>query len=114
MVYHETINSIEDEINIMHPLSYVASKANNGVLYFHQAIKAEDADDFRKAMGKEIKSFKDADIFELMLLQDKPQHKTLIPFVWSLKRKRNPMGELIKLKARLCVHGGKQIQGIDF
>ena len=52
----------------MHPLSCIASKANNDVLYFHEAMKAEDANDFRKAMGKEIKSFKDADIFKLMLL----------------------------------------------
>ena len=54
---------------------------NNDILYFHQAVKAKDADDFRKAIGSEIKSFRDADIFELILLQSKSQHKSLIPFV---------------------------------
>ena len=55
MAHHETINSIENETNVMHPLSHIASKANNDALYFHQAMKADDADDFRKAIGKEVK-----------------------------------------------------------
>ena len=114
MIYYETINYIGDKLNIIHPLSYIASKVNNDILYFYQAIKAEDADDFRKAMRKEIKSFRDADIFELIPLQNKPQHKSLILFVWLFKRKRNLMGELIKYKARLYAYGGKQVQGIDF
>ena len=87
MAHHETINSIENEINAMHPLSHVVSKANNDVLFLHQAMKADDADDFRKAMGKEVKSFKDANTFGLVPLQNKPQHAFLIPFVWSFKRK---------------------------
>ena len=65
-------------------------------------------------MKKEINSFKDEKIFELMLLNKKPAHKSLIPFVWSFKRKRNPIGELIKHKAHLCVDGGKQIKGMDY
>ena len=92
----------------------MASKANNDVLYYHQAMKADDADEFRKAMKKEIDSFNEEKIFELIPISKKPDHKSLIPFVWSFKRKRNPMGELIKHKARLCVYGGKQVQGIDF
>ena len=115
MDYHQEIHSLADNtFNNLHPLSFMASKANNDVLYYHQAMKADDADEFRKAMKKEINSFKDEKIFELMLLNKKPAHKSLIPFVWSFKRKRNPIGELIKHKARLCVHGGKQIKGVDY
>ena len=32
--------------------------------------------------------------------------------VWSMKRKRNPLGEAVKYKARLCAHGGQTMQGI--
>ena len=99
IAYHEAINTVDDDLNDMYPLSYLASKSNIDVLYYNQAMKAEDADDFRKAMGKEIQSFKDEGIFELIHLKNKPSHKTLIPFIWSFKRKRNPMGELIKHKA---------------
>ena len=58
-------------------------------------------------MKQEIDNFKEEKIFELVPLNKKPSHKSLIPFVWSFKYKRNPIGELIKHKARLCVHGGK-------
>ena len=39
-----------------------------------------------------------------------PTSSQITRLIWSLKRKRNPFGELIKHKARLCVHGGM----IDF
>jgi hypothetical protein len=31
--------------------------------------------------------------------------------VWSMKRKRDPAGEVIKWKARLCAHGGMSVHG---
>ena len=31
-----------------------------------------------------------------------------------MKRKRNPLGEIVKYKARLCAHGGQTVQGIHF
>lgn len=34
--------------------------------------------------------------------------------IWFFKRKRNPLGKLIKHKARLCIHGSKQRYGIDY
>ena len=115
MTCHETINLLPDNtLNHMHPLSMMASKDNNDVLHYHQAMKAEDAYDFKEAIGKEVQSFKDEATFELIQIKNKPSHEPLIPFIWSFKRKRNPMGELMKHKARLCVHGGKQIKGIDF
>ena len=35
---HKTVNSIENETNVMHPLSHVESKAHDDVLYFHQVM----------------------------------------------------------------------------
>ena len=115
MAHYETINLLpENTLNHMHPLSMMASKANNDVLCYHQAMKAEDADDFKETMGKEIQSFKDEETYELIHVKRKPSHESLIPFIWSFKRKRSPMGELMKHKARSCAHGGKQIKGVDF
>ena len=115
MDYHQEIHSLADNtFNNLYPLLFIASKANNNVLYYHQAMKTDDVDEFRKAMKEEINSFKDEKIFELILLSKKPAHKSLILFVWSLKRKHNPIRELIKHKARLCVHGNKQIKGVDY
>ena len=92
----------------------MVSKANQDVLYYHQAMKADNADQFRDTMNKEIKSFKSEKIFELMLIKNKPSEKSLILFIWSFKRKRNLLSELIKHKARLCIHGRKQVKGLDY
>ena len=50
----------------------------------------------------------------MLPMKEKPIHKSLIPFVCSFKRKRAPVVELMKHKARSCAHGGKQIKGIDY
>ena len=42
------------------------------------------------------------------------QSKKTIPMVWSMKRKRNPLGEIIKWKARLCAGGHKSVEFIDY
>ena len=34
--------------------------------------------------------------------------------VWSMKRKRNPLGVIAKCKARLCAHGGQTIEGVHY
>ena len=65
----------------------MASEANQDVLYYHQAMKAEDSDQFNEEMNKEIGSFKEKEIFEVISLKDKLIEKNLIPFVWSFKRK---------------------------
>ena len=54
----------------------------------HQAMKADDANFFKEAMDVEIKSFNDENIFTLMPISNKPNDKSLIPFVWSFKRKK--------------------------
>jgi hypothetical protein len=37
-----------------------------------------------------------------------------IKAVWSFKRKRAPDGTVTKHKARLCAHGGMQVEGVHF
>jgi hypothetical protein len=37
-----------------------------------------------------------------------------IDIIWTYRRKRRPDGSLKKYKARLCVNGSRQIQGIDY
>ena len=69
-------------------------------------MKAEDSEDFKAAMKKEINDLYEANIFDIIPLEDKPKNYKLIRFIWSFKRKRSLIGVLIKHKARLYVHGG--------
>ena len=43
-----------------------------------------------------------------------PNSAHIIRIIWSFKRKRNIFVDQIKHKARLCVHGGMQQEGISF
>ena len=77
-------------------------------------MQSDDAKSFREVMNKEIESFKQEKIFDIIPISNKPSNKSLILFIWSFKRKRNPIGELIKHKVRLCIHGGRQVKGVDY
>jgi hypothetical protein len=47
-------------------------------------------------------------------LKSVPPHKQALPMVWSMKRKRNPIGIIIKWKAHLCAGRHKSVKFIDF
>ena len=82
MEYHQELHTLVDNtFNDLHPLSLIASKANNDVLYYYQAMKADNTDEFRKVMKKEIGSFNEEKIFKLIPISKKPDHKSLIPFI---------------------------------
>ena len=51
-----------------------------------------------------------AKVWELEHHEDIGQQK-VIKAIWSFKRKRLPDGTYLKHKARLCTHGGMQIEG---
>ena len=65
-------------------------------------------------MSSEIENFNKQGVFELVPINNEPQDRTMVPFVWSFKRKRNPLGELTKHKARLFTHGAKKTKGIGY
>ena len=44
-----------------------------------------------------------------------PKGKNILPAVWAMRRKRDLItNKILKYKARLNVHGGKQIYGLDY
>lgn len=99
--------------NNYHPLTCATSQANTNILHYNQAMKADDANFFKEARDVEIKGFKEENMFALIQMHSKPEDKSLIPFVWSFKRKRNALGEPIKYEARLHINGAKQVFDAD-
>lgn len=99
--------------NFTHPCM-LQTEGGKDTLTCKEDMSAPDAEDFYNAMDKELLTLVDDDFFDIMPLSKmKPNHK-LIPMTWSFKRKHTPSGELLKHKARLCAHGGRQRCGIDF
>jgi hypothetical protein len=43
-----------------------------------------------------------------------PSDSKAVPAIWSFRCKRAPDWTITKWKARLCPHGGQQIEGINF
>ena len=78
-------------------------------------MKQSDANEFRQAAIKEFNDHCERKHWILIERSQVPKGKNVLPAVWSMKRKRDILtGKIIKYKARLNVHGGKQIQGQDY
>ena len=84
-------------------------------MYWHQAMKQPDASEFRKAVIQEFNDHCERKHRVLLERSQVPKGKNILPAVWAMKRKRDILtGKITKYKARLNVHGGKQIQGRDY
>ncbi len=77
-------------------------------------LKQDDADNFVKAMNKEMHDHESRDHWEVIIRSEIPLGMNTIQSIWSFKRKRFPDGSLNKHKARLCAHGGMQQWGVIY
>ena len=76
-------------------------------------MASSDCDAFREAMVVEIKALTSKKTWTLVpcsLLSG----KKVLPVTWAFKRKLFPDGHLQKCKARFCVRGDMQIEGVDY
>jgi hypothetical protein len=67
------------------------ANVDNDCLYYGQAIKANDRDNFRKAMSVELKAHINQGHWVKMPRTDLPNNVKPIKMVWSFKCKRRPM-----------------------
>ena len=65
-------------------------------------------------MSKQLKAFKDKEVFELIKIKEIRAESKITPMIQSFKRKRRPNGELIKHKTRLCANGVKITKVLDY
>jgi hypothetical protein len=56
------------------------------IMYFHQAMQQDDADEFVKAVVKEINGHIDHNRWELIQRDQVPEGIDVIPSVWSMRR----------------------------
>jgi hypothetical protein len=95
-----------------HILQAKASKHDTDNPSFAQAMNSANADHWWDAMETEMQTLEDnLDCWELV--ERTPDMKVL-PVTWAFKLKRFPDGLAKKFKARFCVRGDMQVQGIDF
>ena len=116
-VLHNQDYDIQDEMQdpiAFHPQAMAASN-NPDILYLREAQRAHDWKQFEQAMEKEVRSHEDMDHWELIKRDQLPPGASVLPAVWAFRRKRRiATQEIYKWKARLNLHGGKQIKDVNY
>ena len=101
-------------------VEYIAAAstlADPDTMTLKEALQEPDADKFIEAMEKEVEDHVKRGHWKLVTTAEMfaAGYKTKpIMLVWSMKRKRNPLGQIVKYKARLCAHGGQTQQGVHY
>ena len=82
---------------------------------FHEAMSSQDREGFIEAMKAELDQLSRMKAF-IFVPREKviKEGKRAIDSTWAFRRKRYPDGRVNKLKARLCIRGDQQQEGIDF
>ena len=62
------------------------------------------------SMVKELKRLKDLGSFKMVA---RPRGANILASTWAFRKKRYPDGLLKKFKARFCVRGDQQVDGVD-
>ena len=97
------------------PIQAYAASADPDTMYYHEAMKAPDKENFKEAMRQEVNSHTENEVWELVPAASVPEGVKVLPSVWAMKRKRKiATREVYKWKARLNVDGSKQEHGINF
>jgi hypothetical protein len=96
------------------PIAFHA-KMMGDIIYYHQALKQPDASQFVDAIIKEINGHVDNKHWRLIKQDTVPEDIQIGPPVWSLRCKRDlTTNEIFKHKARLNLHGVKQVYGMIY
>ena len=105
------IDPTTELVKIFSPLA-LALKANSADNpNWYQAMNGPLADGYWDAMEKELNTLKDKNSWKIV---DRKPWMNVLPSTWAFKCKRYPDGSVRKLKARFCVRGDKQKEGIDY
>jgi hypothetical protein len=91
------------------------SVADPDTFYLWETRKEDDFPKFFEAMQKEVDDHTREGHWKLVRRRDVPKGATILPAVWSLKRKRRiATREIYKWKARINIDGSKQVHGVHY
>jgi hypothetical protein len=111
-VYHDDSYRIQKEME--NPVAFVAS-TNPDIMYYDEAMRQPDKEQFQKAMMLEVQTHTDNGHWKIISRDDVPRGEPVLPSVWAMRRKRRiATQEVYKWKARLNLHGGKQEYGLNY
>jgi hypothetical protein len=101
----------EGTINISDPRVYAAKSKDAENPSFHEAMHGDAQEQYLEEMKVETASLLQQSTWKCVPLQDASH---AIKSTWVFKLKRSPDGTPSKYKARFCVRGDLQKEGLDF
>ncbi len=105
---------LELQEGMINPITFHA-KMMGDIMYFQQALQQPDVEHFIKAVIKEVNGHVDNGHWVLVKQDMVPDDVQIVPSVWSMCRKRGlTRSEIKSHKARLNLHGGKQVYGMNY
>ncbi|KAL4099935.1 hypothetical protein PRIC1_007732 [Phytophthora ramorum] len=107
---HFNLDDFEAEWDSLYCLHAEDDDGEHAVSY-EEVLRSKYKDQWLDAMKSEMKSLEDHNTWELMKM---PRDKKAIRCKWVFRIKRDPNGNIVKLKAQLVAKGYTQRPGIDF
>jgi Reverse transcriptase (RNA-dependent DNA polymerase) len=77
-------------------------------------MSGDNRAEYREAMAKEISDLEHHGTWKTMKRSEVPQGAKILPSIWVLRLKQYPDGRPRKFKARFCVRGDCQEEGVDY
>jgi hypothetical protein len=101
-------------LNNLDPTFYAMQMQNPDVLAHAQMKRQVDANKFIDAKRPGISGLMDTNTFEFTPKTSLTPKTRYLDLIWTYRRKPRPDRSLKKYKARLCVSGSRQLQGVDY
>jgi len=91
-----------------------AKKYDEDNPHFHEAMHSKHSNEYKAAMELEVAALQKEKTWNEILRSQVPEGSKVLPLTWVFKLKWYPDGTPRKFKARLCVRGDKQTEGVDY
>jgi hypothetical protein len=99
---------------MQNPIAFHAEMMGD-ILYLQQVLRQHDANEFVQAAVNEVNGHVDCKNRSLKKRSEVPDDNQIMPSVCSMRRKRDlTTNKIISHKARLNLHGRKQIYGMNY
>ena len=97
------------------PLLAYKATSDPDSMYYHEAMRKTDRDEFQSAMAKETKDQFENGNFSIIHKSKVPKGQVVLPAVWQMRRKRDiRTGKIKKYKARLNIDGSRMQKGLHY
>jgi hypothetical protein len=111
-LFHDAHLELQEQMQ--NPIAFHAEMMGD-ILYLQQVLRQPDAKEIVQAVIKEVNGHVDCNKLTLKKRSKVPEDVQIIPSVWSMQHKRDlTMNKIKSHKARLNLHGGRQIYGMNY